>query len=350
MEIEFHGGHGGGGLRRMLRRIESFVRTHSYKLTQLGNGAVPDSPAPSLARKKTATTAVRARSPSTTKVDYGRTPPKKNTLANIFNKRVTLPIHVVLPSGISSNDIKLLTTIFSLVVDTGLSAPLHLVYPHTFPFPAAYPSPVGLHVVDAVPAVETRVHYADTPVVFGHSAKILKLNLTPFVVAPLATPITVAVAPSDDSVVVETKKADETVADPDVIPVAKKEEPTEKGRSINVIAHNSIRGQFVQPKLNPAPLVTPSQAGRPVAFLLVEQSPAAGLAAVASKLTTADASNASYCPGNGLDSPAAGTASTETEKTRTACAETSSIRATSAETTTTTNRRCRQRSDRRVLI
>jgi hypothetical protein len=67
-----------------------------------------------------------------------------------------------------------------------------------------------------------------TPVVVGHSATILKLNLTPFVVASLAAPITVAVAPSDDSAGVETKKADETVADPDVIPVAKKEEPTEK--------------------------------------------------------------------------------------------------------------------------
>jgi hypothetical protein len=128
-------------------------------------------------------------------------------------------------------------TIFSLVVATGLSAPLHLVYPHTFPFPAAYPSPVGLHVVHAVPAVETRVHYADTPVVVGHSATILKPNLTPFAVAPLAAP-TVAVAPSVDSVVVETKKADETVADPDVIPEAKKEEPTEKAVPLTYVAHH----------------------------------------------------------------------------------------------------------------
>ncbi len=119
------------------------------------------------------------------------------------------------------------------MVATGLSAPLHLVYPHTFPFPAAaYPSPVGLHVVHAVPVVETRVHYADTPVVVGHSATILKPNLTPFAVAPLAAP-TVAVVPSDDSVVVETKK-DETVAEEanppvaDPVPEAKKEESTEK--------------------------------------------------------------------------------------------------------------------------
>jgi hypothetical protein len=74
--------------------------------------------------------------------------------------------------------------------------------------------------------------------VVGHSATILKPNLTPFVVAPLAAPITVAVAPSDDSVVVETKKADETVADPDVIPVAKKEEPTEKAVPLTYVAHH----------------------------------------------------------------------------------------------------------------
>ncbi len=70
----------------------------------------------------------------------------------------------------------------------------------------------------------------------GHSATILKPNLTPFVVAPLAAPITVA--PSDDSVVVETKKADETVADPDVIPLAKKEEPMEKAVPLTYVAHH----------------------------------------------------------------------------------------------------------------
>jgi hypothetical protein len=98
-------------------------------------------------------------------------------------------------------------TIFSLVVTTGLSAPLNLVYPHVFPFPSAYAAPV--HVVHAVPAVETRLHYAETPVVVGHTSQILKPNLTPFVIAPLATP-TVAVVPSADSspAVVEAKKED----------------------------------------------------------------------------------------------------------------------------------------------
>ena len=102
-----------------------------------------------------------------------------------------------------------ITIFFSVVVATSLSAPLNLVYPHVFPFPPAYAAPV--HVVHAIPAVETRVHYADTPVVVGHSAQILKPNLTPFAVAhPLAAP-TVAVVPSADStsVVVEAKK-DET--------------------------------------------------------------------------------------------------------------------------------------------
>lgn len=82
-----------------------------------------------------------------------------------------------------------------MVIATGLTAPLNLVYPHVHPFPStsfAHAQPV--HIVHAVPAVETRIHYAETPVVVGHSAQILKPNLNPFVVAPLVAP-SLAVAP-----------------------------------------------------------------------------------------------------------------------------------------------------------
>ena len=139
------------------------------------------------------------------------------------------------------------------MVATGLSAPLHLVYPHTFPFPTAYASPV--HVVHAVPAVETRVHYAETPVLVGHSAQILKPNLTPFAVAPLIAP-TVSVAPSADPypVVVEAKK-DETpvktvaeeesplVVDPVPVVETKKEVAVEK--AVDEVKTSSVPLSYV---------------------------------------------------------------------------------------------------------
>ncbi|XP_057370493.1 uncharacterized protein LOC130691560 [Daphnia carinata] len=100
---------------------------------------------------------------------------------------------------------KLSVIVFSLIIATGLAAPLNVVYPHVQPSPFAHAVPV--HIVHAVPAVETRIHYAKTPVVVGHSTQILKPNLNPFVVAPLVAP-SIAVAASSDPVVVEAKKGE----------------------------------------------------------------------------------------------------------------------------------------------
>lgn len=92
------------------------------------------------------------------------------------------------------------------MIAASLAAPLNLVSPYLFhhPAPVAYAGPVH-HVAFAAPAIETRVHYADTPVVVGHSAQILKPALAaPIAVAPLAAP---AVA------VVEAKKEEEKPAE-----------------------------------------------------------------------------------------------------------------------------------------
>ena len=83
------------------------------------------------------------------------------------------------------------------MIGASLAAPLNLVSPYFVHHPVAYAAPIH-HVAYAAPAIETRVHYADTPVVVGHAAQILKPALAaPIAIAPLAAP---AVA------VVEAKK------------------------------------------------------------------------------------------------------------------------------------------------
>ena len=130
------------------------------------------------------------------------------------------------------------------LLSTSLSAPLNLVYPNVFPFPPAYAAPV--HVVHAIPAVETRVHYADTPVVVGHSAQILKPNLTPFAVAhPLAAP-TVAVVPSVDSTS-EAKKDETPMEAVETVAEDKKEEevPSEQPSATVEVKTSSVPLTYV---------------------------------------------------------------------------------------------------------
>jgi len=59
-------------------------------------------------------------------------------------------------------------------------APQHLIAPYALHAPLVYAAPA--------PVVETKVHYAETPVVVGHSAQILKPALAaPIAAAPVAT-------------------------------------------------------------------------------------------------------------------------------------------------------------------
>lgn len=96
------------------------------------------------------------------------------------------------------------------MVAISLAAPLHHVSPYLVPsaavayaapfHPVAYAAPVH-HYAYAAPAVHTNIHYANHPVVVGHSTQILKPALT----AP------VAIAPAPVTVVKTEKAAEEKV-------------------------------------------------------------------------------------------------------------------------------------------
>lgn len=90
------------------------------------------------------------------------------------------------------------------MVAVSMAAPLNLVSPYFVHHAAPVAYPVH-HVAYAAPAIHTRVHYADTPVVVGHSSTILKPALTaPVAVAPFAAPAVTVVK-------TEEKAADEKV-------------------------------------------------------------------------------------------------------------------------------------------
>lgn len=76
--------------------------------------------------------------------------------------------------------------------------------------PYFLPPQAVLTYAAAPPVVETNVHYAETPVVVGHSAQVIKPILdVPFVAVAGAAPAVVEAAPSstdDDKVVVEAEK------------------------------------------------------------------------------------------------------------------------------------------------
>ncbi|KAI9565949.1 hypothetical protein GHT06_009747 [Daphnia sinensis] len=162
----------------------------------------------------------------------------------------------------TSVNMKLSVIIFSLAIATGLAAPLNVVYPHVQPFPSPFAHAVPVHIVHAVPAVETRIHYAETPVVVGHSTQILKPNLNPFVVAPLVAP-SIAVAPSADPVVVEAKTNEEKSAEKIETPT---DRATEEVKDVQVpltyVAH-PIAFAAPAPLAFPAPTVLDVKASVP---------------------------------------------------------------------------------------
>lgn len=99
------------------------------------------------------------------------------------------------------------------MVATVLAAPLYHVSPYLVPSaPVAYAAPVH-HVAYAAPvhyyapAVHTKIHYENTPVVVGHSTQILKPALT----APLAFAHAPAVVVKTEEKAAEEKVEEKTV-------------------------------------------------------------------------------------------------------------------------------------------
>ncbi|KAK4018990.1 Uncharacterized protein APZ42_032930 [Daphnia magna] len=169
---------------------------------------------------------------------------------------------------------KLSVIIFSLVIATGMAAPLNVVYPHVQAFPSPFAHAVPVHIVHAIPAVETRVHYAETPVVVGHSTQILKPNLNPFVVAPLVAP-SIAVAPSADPAIIEAKKDEEKSAD-------KVKTPTEKAaEDVNIpLTYVAHRFAFAAPTVLDVKASVPAGDAPPVDQLVTKQKVIAPVRAI----------------------------------------------------------------------